>query len=111
MSLARNPVSFHVADKPRARQGQISKMSQLGEMRVALQRFQLNKHFGGIHATDDVSLSIERGARHALIGPNGAGKTTLINLLTGVLTPTSGRILLDGEDISDKSTHERVRLG
>ena len=48
--------------------------------------------FGGITATDNVSVSLKRGARHALIGPNGAGKTTLINLLTGVLAPTEGRI-------------------
>jgi len=71
----------------------------------------LVKRFGGIHATDQVSLQIPRGARHALIGPNGAGKTTLINLLTGVLTPTKGRIHLRGEDISKLPPHERVRRG
>ena len=78
---------------------------------VALQTYQLNKHFGGIHATADVSISIARGARHALIGPNGAGKTTLINLLTGVLAPTSGRIELDGEDITGLPVHLRARRG
>jgi branched-chain amino acid transport system ATP-binding protein len=86
-------------------------MSQISETSVALQTFHLHKHFGGIHATDDVSLSIERGARHALIGPNGAGKTTLINLLTGVLTPTSGRIELGGEDITRLPVHQRARRG
>jgi branched-chain amino acid transport system ATP-binding protein len=60
----------------------------------------LVKRFGGIVATDHVTLDVARGARHALIGPNGAGKTTLINLLTGVLEPTEGRITLLGEDIS-----------
>ena len=57
---------------------------------VVLQTERLVKRFGGITATNDVSLSIERGARHALIGPNGAGKTTLINLLTGVLRADRG---------------------
>ena len=71
----------------------------------------LVKQFGGITATQNVSLNVERGARHALIGPNGAGKTTLINLLTGVLKPTAGRILLDGEDISALPPHQRVRRG
>ena len=80
-------------------------------MTVALETINLVKRFSGIVASNNVSLRIEKGARHALIGPNGAGKTTLINLLTGVLRPTCGRILLDGEDISDLSTHERVRLG
>ena len=80
-------------------------------MAVALETINLVKRFSGIVASNNVSLRIEKGARHALIGPNGAGKTTLINLLTGVQRPTSGRILLDGEDISDLSTHERVRLG
>ena len=83
----------------------------MSETSVALQTFHLHQHFGGIHATDDVSLSIERGARHALIGPNGAGKTTLINLLTGVLTPTSGRIELGGEDITRLPVHQRARRG
>ena len=58
-----------------------------------------------------MSLAVEKGARHALIGPNGAGKTTLINLLTGVLKPTAGRILLEGDDITALAPHERVRLG
>jgi branched-chain amino acid transport system ATP-binding protein len=71
----------------------------------------LVKRFGGITATDQVSLHIPRGARHALIGPNGAGKTTLINLLTGVLAPTEGCIRLLGEDISHLAPHQRVRRG
>ena len=80
-------------------------------MTAALATFGLNKRFGGIAATQDVSLLIEAGARHALIGPNGAGKTTLINLLTGVLGPSSGRIELGGEDISGLAQHLRVRRG
>ena len=71
----------------------------------------LVKTFGGITATDNVSLQLQRGARHALIGPNGAGKTTLINLLTGVIPPTAGRIDLLGQDISRLPSHERVRRG
>ncbi len=76
-----------------------------------LQTVGLEKRFGGIVAAHDVSLAVEKGARHALIGPNGAGKTTVINLLTGVLRPTAGRILLDGRDITDVVPHQRVRLG
>jgi ABC-type branched-subunit amino acid transport system ATPase component len=71
----------------------------------------LVKRFGGITAASDVSLKIEKGARHALIGPNGAGKTTVINLLTGVLRPTAGQILLDGQDITNVEAYERVHLG
>jgi branched-chain amino acid transport system ATP-binding protein len=71
----------------------------------------LVKQFGGIVATNDVTLSVEKGARHALIGPNGAGKTTIINLLTGVLRPTAGAITLDGRDITNLEPHKRVQLG
>jgi ABC-type branched-subunit amino acid transport system ATPase component len=76
-----------------------------------LQTTGLEKRFGGIVATNNVNLSVEKGARHALIGPNGAGKTTFINLLTGVLKPSAGRITLEGRDITDTLPHERVRLG
>lgn len=77
----------------------------------ALETRNLVKRFGGFTATHDVSLSIRQGARHALIGPNGAGKTTLINLFTGVFAPTSGQILLDGEDITALPAHARVARG
>ena len=80
-------------------------------MTLALQTIDLTKRFAGIVATNRLRLQIARGARHALIGPNGAGKTTLINLLTGVQRPSSGRIMFDGEDIGNLSTHKRVRLG
>ncbi|HWP13760.1 MAG TPA: ABC transporter ATP-binding protein [Ramlibacter sp.] len=71
----------------------------------------LVKRFGGIMATSNVSLDLRKGARHALIGPNGAGKTTLVNLLTGVLDATEGRISLDGRDITQLPPHQRVRRG
>ncbi len=76
-----------------------------------LQTHSLVKRFGGITATQNVSLSVRAGARHALIGPNGAGKTTLINQLTGVLAPTSGSVVLEGRDITALSPNARVGLG
>ncbi len=78
---------------------------------VVLRTDNLVKRFGGVVATSQVSLALERGARHALIGPNGAGKTTLINQLTGVLAPTSGRVWLGGRDITRLAAHRRVALG
>jgi branched-chain amino acid transport system ATP-binding protein len=80
-------------------------------MPVVLETLSLEKRFGGIDAVNDLSLKIEKGARHALIGPNGAGKTTVINLLTGVLRPTAGGILLEGNDITSLEPHKRVHLG
>jgi branched-chain amino acid transport system ATP-binding protein len=80
-------------------------------MPVVLETVGLEKRFEGTIATSGVSLAIETGARQALIGPNGAGKTTLINLLTGVLRPSDGRILLEGRDITGLPPHERVHLG
>jgi branched-chain amino acid transport system ATP-binding protein len=80
-------------------------------MPVALETIGLERRFGGIVAANNVSLKVEKGARHALIGPNGAGKTTIINLLTGVLRPTAGRVLLEGDDITTLKAHARVRRG
>ena len=77
----------------------------------ALETLGLEKRFGGIVPTNDVSLKVHEGARHALIGPNGAGKTTLINLLMGVLKPSKGRIILGGSDITNLSPHRRVARG
>jgi ABC-type branched-subunit amino acid transport system ATPase component len=80
-------------------------------MTVALQTFDLSKRFGGIIATDHVDFTLQRGARHALIGPNGAGKTTFVNQLTGVLKPSSGRIELMGQDITEMPREARVKRG
>jgi branched-chain amino acid transport system ATP-binding protein len=77
----------------------------------ALETRNLVKRFGGLVATDDVSFRLEPGARHALIGPNGAGKTTFINLLTGVLPPTSGQVLLEGADVTRLRPELRVQRG
>jgi branched-chain amino acid transport system ATP-binding protein len=80
-------------------------------MTAALQTNNLSKRFGGLKATDSVTLAIDKGARHALIGPNGAGKTTLINLLSGVLEPSAGTIHLEGHDITALAPHRRVQRG
>ena len=77
----------------------------------ALQVESLNRSFGALRVTRDVNLTLERGARRALIGPNGAGKTTLINLITGVLRPSSGTVSLNGDDITSTSQAERARRG
>jgi branched-chain amino acid transport system ATP-binding protein len=71
----------------------------------------VGKTFGALIAAADINFRLGKGARHALIGPNGAGKTTFINLLTGVLTPTSGQVLLNGEDITAVAQAERVKRG
>src|SRR5467141_338255 len=80
-------------------------------MTTALETKGLEKQFGGLKVTRDLSLGIEQGARHALIGPNGAGKTTVINLLTGVLRPTAGRILFEGQDITALEAYKRGQRG
>ncbi|QIG52024.1 ABC transporter ATP-binding protein [Nordella sp. HKS 07] len=67
--------------------------------------------FGGLHAVDDVSFAIDKGVITGLIGPNGAGKTTLFNIIAGRLFPTSGRVLLEGEDITHLPPHVRSRKG
>ena len=78
---------------------------------ITLRTEGLGKRWGGFIANSDVTLTFAPGARHALIGPNGAGKTTFINLLTGSLMPTSGKVYLGGEDITPLPQHERVHRG
>ncbi len=80
-------------------------------MTIALETRDLHKAFGGLVATNGVNLSLPAGARHALIGPNGAGKTTFVNLLSGVLKPTTGHILLNGVDVTEWPPHQRARGG
>ena len=67
--------------------------------------------FGGLKAVDDFNVTIEKGQLYGLIGPNGAGKTTVFNLLTGVYKPNNGSILLDGHNITGKSTIEINQAG
>ena len=71
----------------------------------------LYKNFGALEVAHNIDFTLKRGARHALIGPNGAGKTTFINLITGVLAPSGGQILLNGQDITGLGQAERSRRG
>jgi branched-chain amino acid transport system ATP-binding protein len=80
-------------------------------MTVALATDGLTKSFGSLAVARAISITLPKGARHALIGPNGAGKTTLINLMTGLLAPDGGRIVLGGTDITGDTPAARVKRG
>ena len=77
----------------------------------ALSTSGLNKRFGSLVVANDIGIALPQGVRYALIGPNGAGKTTLINLMTGMLRPDGGQILLGGADITTLTPEDRVRRG
>jgi branched-chain amino acid transport system ATP-binding protein len=78
---------------------------------AALETRSLCKSFGALTVAEKIDFRLESGARHALIGPNGAGKTTFINMLTGRLAPSSGAVLLGGEDITGLGQSARVKRG
>lgn len=80
-------------------------------MNTTLRTEGLSKQWGAFNANSDISLSFAPGSRHALIGPNGAGKTTFINLLTGALAPTAGKVYFGDEDITALPQHHRVKRG
>jgi branched-chain amino acid transport system ATP-binding protein len=80
-------------------------------MTAVLQTIKLCKSFGALTVAGNIDFELKAGARHALIGPNGAGKTTFVNLLTGRLEPSSGQVMLAGEDVSKRTQAERVKLG
>jgi len=71
----------------------------------------LSRHFGGLVAVHDVSISLRQGELHAVIGPNGAGKTTLVNMLSGEIKPTAGRVELDGREVAGEPAWRMTRLG
>jgi branched-chain amino acid transport system ATP-binding protein len=80
-------------------------------MTPALQTNELSLNFGALKAVNRLSFQLQPGARQALIGPNGAGKTSFVNLLSGLIAPSSGEILLGGKAITRISQHERVKRG
>lgn len=78
---------------------------------AALELSHVCKRFGGLRATQDVTLKIAAGDRHLILGPNGAGKTTLFNLIAGDISPTSGEIKVFGAQVTHQSVHARTRIG
>jgi branched-chain amino acid transport system permease protein len=78
---------------------------------IVLQVTGLSKHFGGLKAVDGVDIAVRRGGVHALIGPNGSGKTTTLNVLSGLYKATSGKVVLDGTDITSMPPHQRTAAG
>jgi branched-chain amino acid transport system permease protein len=100
---ARQPAAF--ASPPL----QLAPAKSGGDM--VLQVTGLSKHFGGLKAVDNVDIAVRRGGVHALIGPNGSGKTTTLNMLSGLYKVTSGRIVLDGTDVTDMPPHQRTAAG
>ena len=78
---------------------------------AALETRELCKTFGALAVARNIDFRLQPGARHALIGPNGAGKTSFVNLIAGVLTPSRGRILLGGADITQLAQAQRVKRG
>jgi branched-chain amino acid transport system ATP-binding protein len=90
---------------------QMSAVDTTSSAGIALSTRGLSRSFGSLVVARDIELNLPVGARYALIGPNGAGKTTLINLMTGMLPPNAGQIILGGEDVTTLSPQARVKRG
>lgn len=86
-------------------------MSESMTRDVVLQTRNLSMAFGGLKVFDNLEFSMTRGERHAIIGPNGAGKSTFVGIVTGLLAPTGGAVLLDGQDVTRHSARQRVAAG
>lgn len=80
-------------------------------MAPVLEMKNVEKHFGGVRAIDNFSVTLEQGKIHGLIGPNGAGKTTIFNNITGIYAPNSGQIIFNGTDITGSAPHKVAQLG
>jgi len=91
--------------------GTVASLSPNGSGPPVLEIKGMTKTFGGLVAVDDVSMNVRKGAIHAIIGPNGAGKTTLFNLVTGLMKPDAGQVLLEGDDITGKAPWRLVKRG
>jgi len=87
----------------------LSRLQSTG--RFALELEAVSRHFGALVALADINLTVRAGERRAILGSNGAGKTTLFNAITGDFPPTTGRVRLFGEDVTDLPVHERIRRG
>lgn len=85
--------------------------STSSEKKLVLQLTDVCKRFGGVVAADEITLELYGGEVFGLIGPNGAGKTTLLNLITGIYLPSSGKIVLEGKEVTKLPTYKRARLG
>lgn len=89
----------------------IESSATAGSSKPFLEVKNLTKHFGGLYAINDFSLSLDEGRVYGLMGPNGSGKSTLVNLVTGFVRPNSGKVMFQGEDITAKSPHHIANLG
>lgn len=96
-------------NRPLDRQGALSLLEQSG--RHALELEAVSRHFGALVALADINMGVAAGERRAVLGSNGAGKTTLFNTITGDFPPTTGRVRLFGEDVTDLPAYERIRRG
>jgi branched-chain amino acid transport system permease protein len=104
------PVGYTVLEKSLSK-AQFKLINESASRAITLEIKNLQKNFGGLRAVDDLSIQVNKGTVHALIGPNGSGKTTTLNLVSGIYTPSSGQIFVEGLDITNDKPHLRAWAG